>query len=64
MTSVIGIIQARNGSTRLPNKVIKKLGDKIILEILLNRLVKSKTMNKLVVATTTKEEDDIIEELR
>jgi len=63
MTNVIGIIQARTGSTRLPNKVIKKLGDKTILEILLNRLAKSKTMNKIVVATTTKKEDDIIEEI-
>lgn len=63
MKRTIGIIQARVGSTRLPNKVIKKLGDKTILEILLNRLAKSKTMNKIVVATTTKEEDSIIERI-
>jgi len=61
--NIIGIIQARTGSTRLRNKVIMKLGNKTILEILLNRLVKSRTMDKIVVATTTKREDDIIENI-
>jgi len=63
MTNIVGIVQARLGSTRLPNKVIKKLGNKTILEILLNRLTKSKTINRIVIATTTKKEDDIIEKI-
>ena len=63
MTNIVGIVQARVGSTRLPNKVIKKLGNKTILEILLNRLTKSKTINRIVIATTTKKEDDIIEKI-
>jgi len=60
---VVGIIQARTGSTRLRNKVIMRLGDKTILEILLNRLVNSKTLDKIVVATTTKKEDNVIENI-
>ena len=63
MTNIVGIVQARLGSTRLPNKVIKKLGNKTILEILLNRLIKSKTISRIVIATTTKKEDDIIEKI-
>jgi len=63
MVKVVGIIQARTGSTRLPNKVVRKLGDKTILEVLLNRLIKSKTMNEVVIATTTKKEDDVIQEI-
>jgi len=63
MTNIVGIVQARVGSTRLPNKVIKKLGNKTIIEILLNRLTKSKTINRIVIATTTKKEDDIIEKI-
>lgn len=37
---IIGIIQARTGSKRLKNKVLLKLGDRCILEILLERLKK------------------------
>ena len=35
------IIQARMGSTRLPGKVLKKIGEKSILEIVINRIKKS-----------------------
>lgn len=40
-----------------------KLGNKTILEILLTRLTTSRTLDKIVVATTTKKEDDIIEKI-
>ena len=60
---VVGIIQARTGSTRLRNKVIMKLGNKTILEILLNRLTASGALDRIVVATTTEKEDDIIENI-
>lgn len=58
---VVGIIQARVGSTRLPNKVIRRLGDKTLLDILLGRLLRSESMDQVVVATTTKEGDRAIE---
>ncbi len=59
----MGIIQARTRSKRLRNKVMMKLGNKTILEILLTRLTTSRTLDKIVVATTTKKEDDIIEKI-
>lgn len=56
--NVLAIIQARNGSTRLPQKVLLKVNEIPLIEILLKRLSKSKFINKIVVATTTKPVDD------
>ena len=39
---VLAIIQARLGSTRFPNKVMQKLGNKTIIQILIERLSKTK----------------------
>lgn len=52
---IVAIIQARMGSTRLPNKVMKKIGGKPMIEILLQRLSKSKRVNEILVATSTNE---------
>lgn len=60
---VIAIIQARMASTRLPGKVLKKIGGKFILEILANRLKRAKRISSIVVATTERKEDDKIVEL-
>ena len=60
---VVAIIQARMGSTRLPGKVLKKIGEKSILEIVINRLKKSKFLDEIGVATTIDENDDAIAEL-
>ena len=57
------VTQARMGSSRLPGKVLKKINDKSILEIHLNRIKKAKLVDDIIVATTTKEEDNVIEEL-
>lgn len=57
------IIQARMGSNRLPGKVLKKIkGDVTILDSVINQLKFSKLIKKIVVATTTLKEDDLIEE--
>lgn len=62
MKKIIAIIQARMGSTRLPRKVMKKiLGKEVILHDI-DRLKQIKNLDKIVVATTTKKEDDIIVE--
>jgi len=58
--NVYAIIQARLSSKRLPRKVLLKLGDKTILEILLLRLKKSQTLDGIILATTTNKQDDII----
>lgn len=57
----IAIIQARIGSTRLPNKVMKLLCGKPILWHVWNRLKHSKSIDEIVIATTTLPEDDLIQ---
>lgn len=54
------ITQARTGSTRLPEKVLKEIGGKSLLQIHLERLKKCKMISEIVVATTTKQEDQVI----
>jgi spore coat polysaccharide biosynthesis protein SpsF len=60
---VIGcIIQARMGSTRLPGKIMKKLDrENTVLDYVINQIKKSKKIEKIVIATTDLNEDDIIE---
>lgn len=48
------------GSTRLPGKVMQKIGDKTLLRLVLDRLKESKMLSRIVVATTEKVEDDFI----
>lgn len=57
------ITQARTGSTRLPRKVLLEVNDTPLLKIHLDRLNKSKNVDKIIVATTISKEDDIIEKL-
>jgi spore coat polysaccharide biosynthesis protein SpsF len=58
---VIAIIQARMGSTRLPGKVLMKVSGKPLLAYQLDRVLKSKKLDKVIVATSTLEKDDAIE---
>lgn len=60
---IVAIIQARTGSTRLPKKVLMNIGDKTILEWVISRTKKALLIHNVVVATSTKEEDNIIEKL-
>jgi len=46
------IIQARTGSTRLPNKVLMNLAGKTVLEHVVSRVQKSHKISEVVVATT------------
>ena len=54
------IIQARTCSTRLPNKVMKYLEDKIVLQHVYDRLKKSNYAQKVIITTTTNISDNII----
>jgi len=47
-------------SSRLPGKILLKIGKKSILQILLLRLSKSKKIDKIVVCTSKNESDDLI----
>jgi spore coat polysaccharide biosynthesis protein SpsF len=57
------ITQARTGSTRLPRKVLMEVNNTPLLKIHLDRLSLSKNIDKIIVATTMNEEDDIIEKI-
>ena len=54
------IIQARSGSTRLPGKVLMTVLGKTILELVIERVRKARTIDRIVVATTPAEEDRAI----
>jgi spore coat polysaccharide biosynthesis protein SpsF len=58
---IIGIIQARMGSTRFEGKVLKKIDGVPLLKYQIDRLRKSLLLDKIVVATTTLYKDTIIE---
>ncbi|MGO6710536.1 glycosyltransferase family protein [Rhizobium johnstonii] len=55
------IIQARMGSTRLPGKVLRDISGKPLLEHVLGRLQMLTRSAKVVVATSSASENDIIE---
>lgn len=54
---VVAIIQARVGSTRLPNKVLKTIQGKTILSHQIERLRLSKEIDEIIIATTVEERD-------
>jgi len=58
------IIQARMGSSRLPGKILMNLdGKNSVLQYTLNQLKHSKSIDKIIIATTTLHEDDKIIEM-
>lgn len=59
----ICIIQARMGSERLPGKVIKELCGKPMIVHIVERLSKSKLIDDIVVATSTDECNDVLEDI-
>lgn len=56
------VIQARMGSSRLPGKVLKQIGDKKLLEHILFRLKKLRHEAVIIVATSLLEKDSEIEQ--
>ena len=54
------IIQARMGATRLPGKVLKRLGDKTVLAQVISRVAACPQVNQIIVATTDSPQDDAI----
>jgi len=57
---ILAITQARIGSTRLPEKILKKINGESLLEIHLRRIQKSNLISKLKIATTIEPEADKI----
>ena len=54
MSNVVGIIQSRMDSRRFPKKMSAKLQDSTIIEWVLKRVIKSKKLDKIILATTKK----------
>lgn len=59
----ITIVQARMSSTRLPGKIMKTILGKTVLELQLERMSFSKKCGKIIVATSTNPNDDVLEKL-
>jgi spore coat polysaccharide biosynthesis protein SpsF len=57
---VVAIVQARLGSTRLPNKVLKDLAGRPMIDRVLERVARAHTIQNTVVATTTHPRDDAL----
>lgn len=57
------LVNVRLGSTRLPGKVLKKIGDVTSLELLVSRIRMSKRIDDVIVNTSTNPIDDEIIDL-
>ena len=55
---IVTIVQARTGSTRLPNKVLLPLAGKPLISRMLERVSRSKVTGKVIVAVTKEKSDD------
>ena len=60
---IITVIQARTGSSRLPNKIFLPLADKPLLFRMYERVSASKLSGTIVIATTKDKSDNKVEEL-
>lgn len=56
-------IEARFASTRLPGKVLLPVAGKPMLELMIERLTRARTVDEVVIATTDRPSDDAIENL-
>lgn len=59
---VVALVQARMGSTRLPNKVMKPIGGIPMIELLLSRLSRAREVDQIVVATSVDERNQVLVE--
>jgi len=59
---IVAIIQARMGSSRLPNKVMLEICEKPVLWHVVNRTSNSRKIDKIVVATSEDRGNDLIRE--
>jgi len=58
---ILCILQARMWSTRLPGKILKKIKKKTLIEYEIDRIKRSKYIDKIVIATSKNQSDDILE---
>ena len=60
---VVGLIQARMGSTRLPGKVLKSVAGISMVELILFRLSKCKELDQIVVAASKEKENEALQDI-
>ncbi len=60
---ILGILQARCSSSRLPNKVMLPILGRPMLELEIERIKRSKKIDELILATSTDTKDDALEKL-
>src|SRR3972149_7725308 len=58
---IVGVIQARMGSARLPGKILKKVNGAALLGYQVERVRKSRLLDKIIVATSVLVKDDVVE---
>ena len=61
MSKIIAIIPARYNSTRLPGKVLKKIGEKTILQHVYEKVKEARYIDEIIIAT---DDNKIIDEAR
>ena len=57
------IIEARTGSTRLPNKVLAKIEDRPMIFYVINRAKKIKSVEQILLSTTKEKNDQVLLEI-
>ena len=57
---IVAIVQARMGSTRLPNKVMKTMSGKPMIRLLLDRLSQSDLIETIILATSNDKKNDTL----
>ena len=62
MTSVIGLIQARMGSTRVPGKALLNLAGRPLLWHVVDRMRRVRQVNKIILATSSSPENEVLRE--
>ena len=63
MTKVDATIQARTGSSRLPGKVLFDVDGKPLLQRQIERIQRSRSIDRVIIATTDRPQDDALESL-
>lgn len=58
---VVAVVQARMSSTRLPGKVLMRLGGHTAVELLMRRISRAAELDAIVLATSTEPSDDALE---
>ena len=62
-SKVVAIVQARMSSSRLPRKVALDIHGKCLLERVVGQVRRAKTVDEVVVATSTAPDDEIVERI-